>query len=153
MHLLRLNNLLAVIILSMCASACAPIVENRGKPLDPEDIQKITVHKHSKEDVLKILGSPTYVDPYSPNKWYYVSQIALRKAFFRPEKKEFKRITVVFNAADMLEEVSESDKDHVEDLKMVQRETKTSGKDMGNLEQIFGNFGRFQRQGDGSAAP
>lgn len=153
MHLPRLTTLLTVIILSICASACTPIVENRGKPLDPEDIQKVSVHKHSKNDVLKILGSPTYVDPYSSNKWYYVSQIAHRKAFFRPEEKDFKLVTVVFNAADMLEEVSESDKDHVEDLKMVQRETKTSGKDMGNLEQIFGNFGRFQRQGEASTAP
>src|SRR5580704_8822734 len=66
-------------------AGCAISVDQRGKLPDPDRIAEVQPGKTSKDQVIKILGSPSSSSTFDDNTWYYISRKTKQVAFFQPE--------------------------------------------------------------------
>lgn len=127
----------------LIVGACDPIVNVRGHVPTPGTMEKLEVGTQSREDVLRLLGSPSTVASFSDETWYYISQRQEYTAFFNPSVTEQKVTAVYFGDNGRIKEIKTFGPADAKDPGMVARTTPTSGKELTVLEQIFGNVGRF----------
>jgi len=123
--------------------ACSPIIDTRGNLPEAEDLEKIQVGATSREEVTRILGTPTSVSTFDPNTWYYISKRTETVAFFRPETVEQQVVTVRFDDTGTVKDLSETGKEPPQEVALVARTTPTAGQSFSLFQQIFGNLGRF----------
>ena len=65
-------------------TACETIVDQRGFAPTPGSVEKLEVGTQSREDVVRLIGSPSSVATFNPNVWYYISQKQETWAFLKP---------------------------------------------------------------------
>ncbi|MBM3585983.1 MAG: outer membrane protein assembly factor BamE [Alphaproteobacteria bacterium] len=131
------------LVAATLAGGCAPIVRNRGHVLDEDALQAIEVGIATQDDVFEALGSPSSVNTFGEPTWYYVSARTERTAFFEDELIEQSVVAVVFDESGTVASVDRYGVDDRWDLALVEAETPTHGKQLGVLQQLLGNIGRF----------
>lgn len=136
---------LAMVVITLALQGCAARIDKRGKSIDPEDIKKIQPHKDTQADVQRLLGSPTLIDRFDKDTWFYIYRLTTSQAFFRPEEKTLKIVAVNFDKNGIVKDVKKFGESGTHPVGLVSRETPTRGRDVGYLEQIFGNFGRIHK--------
>ena len=136
-------------------SACETIVDQRGFAPTPGSVEKLEIASQSREDVVRLIGSPSAVATFNPNTWYYISQKQETYAFFKPSMIEQNVLQLTFNESGRLQAMKKYDLAASRDIEMVSRITPTAGKELTVLEQIMGNVGRFSgpRQQSNPGAP
>jgi outer membrane protein assembly factor BamE (lipoprotein component of BamABCDE complex) len=145
----------ALLAPAVILGGCSNVVDQRGFTPTPGSVEKLEVGTQSREDVVRVVGSPSAVATFNPNIWYYISETQEYWAFTKPKITEQKVIQVTFNDSGRVEGIKNYDLKDAEDIAMVQRTTPTSGKQLTVLEQILGNVGRFSgpRQSGNPGAP
>ena len=131
----------------MLLHGCTPRINQHGKVLEADVVRELKAHHHKKDDVLKLLGSPTSVDLFDENTWFYHSKKTETTSFFLPETLEERTLTVRFNSDNTIEELKLS-QGSKKDIQIVQRETEVVEPEESILEQIFGSFSRFNERED-----
>ena len=126
---------------------CDPSFNQRGFAPTPGSVEKLEVGTQSREDVIRLVGSPSAVSTFNPNIWYYISETQESFAFLKPVISEQKVIQVTFNDSGRIQGIKNYDLKDAESIAMVQRITPTSGKELTALEQILGNVGKFNPAG------
>ena len=116
-------------------------------------MEKLEVGAQSREDVVRLIGSPSAVATFNPNIWYYISETQVYWAYTKPMIVEQKVMQVTFNDTGRIEAIKNYDLKDAQDIQMVQRITPTSGKELTILEQILGNVGRFNPVRSKETAP
>jgi len=136
-------------------AACETIIDQRGFAPTPGSVEKLDVGSQSREDVIRLIGSPSTVATFNPNVWYYISQKQEYYAFFKPEMIEQNVLQLTFNESGRLQAMKKYDLADAKDIEMVSRITPTAGKELTILEQLLGNVGRFSgpRQETNPGAP
>jgi outer membrane protein assembly factor BamE (lipoprotein component of BamABCDE complex) len=136
-------------------AACETIVDQRGFAPTPGSVEKLEVGSQSREDVVRLIGSPSAVATFNPNVWYYISQKEETYAFLKPVMVEQNVLQLSFNEAGRLQAMKKYELADGKDIEMVSRITPTAGKELTVLEQIMGNVGRFSgpRQETNPGAP
>ena len=109
----------------------------------PGSVDKLEIGAQSRDDVVRLIGSPSAVSTFNPNVWYYISQKQESWAFMKPEIVDQHVMQLTFNETGRLDAVKKYDQSDAEDITMVSRITPTAGKELTILEQILGNVGRF----------
>jgi len=130
------------IALLVTLSGCA-VVNIRGHEVDPAQLEKIEVGTTNKEKVAELLGTPSTVGTFDNKTWIYMSETTETRAFFNPTVLKSNVTRIEFDCNGLvasLDSLTEADKQVISHVK---RTTPTSGHSFGVLEQIFGNFGRF----------
>lgn len=149
----RMKNLLrpAFLALSIAvgASACTPMVENRGNLPHPEQLAQVKPGKSNRDDVQALLGSPSSTLNYGDETWHYISAKSEQVAFFSPKFTERTVISVSFDRGGLVKRMLIKGLADGKDIEVVERETPTAGKDLGILEQLLGNVGRFSKPAAG----
>ncbi len=150
--------LVAVLIGALASplvAGCESIVDLRGFAATPGSVEKLEVDTQSREDVVRLIGSPSAVATFNPNVWYYITQRQEYYAFFKPSMLEQNVIQLNFNESGRLTTIKKYDLSDARDIDMVSRITPTAGKEITVLEQIMGNVGRFSgpRQETNPGAP
>src|SRR5580765_6597828 len=84
-------------------SACETIVDQRGFAATPGSVEKVEVGSQSREDVIRLIGSPSTVATFNPNVWYYISQKQETYAFFKPDMIEQNVLQLTFNESGRLQ--------------------------------------------------
>jgi outer membrane protein assembly factor BamE (lipoprotein component of BamABCDE complex) len=125
---------------------CSPIVHHQGKLAEESALKEIARGRHTREDVERILGSPSTLATFNDKTWYYISKTTQAKAFFTPEVLDQKTIAITFDDAGYVKEIGELKLADAQDVELVERVTPTTGHSMTFLQQVFGNFGRMTRQ-------
>lgn len=152
---LRMKNLtpmrfaLLAVAVAFAAPACTPIVELRGNLPPPEQLEQVKVGKSSRDDVQALLGTPSNVTPFGDETWHYISTLTERKAFLEPVVLERKVITVVFDRSGMVRVLDTKGLQDGKEVKPVDRETPSAGKEMTILQQMLGNVGKFSKPAGG----
>lgn len=136
-------------------ASCETIVDQRGFAPTPGSVEKLEVGTQSREDVVRLIGSPSSVATFNPNTWYYISQKQETWAFLKPTMLEQNVMQLSFNDSGRLQAIKKYDLSDARDIEMVSRITPTAGKELTVLEQIMGNVGRFSgpRQETNPGAP
>ncbi|MCW5746651.1 MAG: outer membrane protein assembly factor BamE [Alphaproteobacteria bacterium] len=127
----------------MAVAACDPIVDVRGHVPTPGSMEKLEVGTQTREDVLRLIGSPSSVASFGDSVWYYVTQRQEATAFFAPKVSEQKVTAIYFGDDGRIKQIRTFGPEDARDPGMVDRKTPTVGKELTVLEQIFGNVGRF----------
>ncbi len=129
----------------LAIAGCSPKVHHQGKAIEESEIQQIKVNEHSKEDVSRMLGSPTMQSMFQDDRWYYFSKTTETTAFLKPVASEQNIYVINFNKSGKVREVKHLNLDNSQNVSYVNRETPTTGQDTSMLQQLFGNFGRITR--------
>ena len=131
---------------ALATAACEPMVDVHGNAPTPENLAE--VHPGlTKADVTALLGSPASSSPFTDDQWYYISSRFESHIFLKPEEVSRQVIIVTFDR-DKVSDVSVLRLRDGQDIAMNTRVTPTAGKDLGVLEQLIGNVGRFNTYKD-----
>ena len=122
---------------------CETYVDNRGFSPTPGAVEKVEVGSQSREDVVRLIGTPTAVSTFDPNVWYYINQRQEQFAFLKPTLAQQSIMQVTFADTGRVKDLKYYDLKDAKDVAMVSRVTPTSGKELSVVEQIMGNVGRF----------
>lgn len=143
---MRLSSLLAAsgaALASLLAAGCETNVDNRGFAPTPGSTEKLEVNAQSREDVVRLIGSPSSVATFNPSIWYYITQKQEQFAFFKSQILEQRVLQLTFNESGRLQSIKSYNLENAQDVAMVSRITPTAGKELTVLEQILGNIGKF----------
>lgn len=130
------------LMLGLTLAACTPTVAKRGNTIDDDQLNQIKVGESSREDVAKILGTPTQMATFDDKTWYYIGQRTEQEAFFDPELKEQKIVTVEFTPEGKVASVNKNGSELARAIDPVDRRTPTYGKELTLMQQLLGNLGR-----------
>ena len=135
--------------------ACDNIADVRGFSPSPGAVDKLEVNTQSREDVQRLIGTPSAVATFNPNVWYYISEKQEYWGPSRPWISEQRVIQITFNETGRVQNIKYFDLKDAQNVTMVARITPTSGKELTILEQILGNVGKFSgpRQSSNPGAP
>jgi outer membrane protein assembly factor BamE (lipoprotein component of BamABCDE complex) len=140
-------------VISLMLTGCEGNVDHRGFAATPGSVEKLELNSQSREDVIRLIGSPSSVATFNPNVWYYISQKQEQFAFFKEHIVDQKVLQLTFNESGRLQSIKNYDLDNAQDIAMVSRITPTAGKELTVLEQILGNVGKFSGKPLGSQNP
>ena len=131
--------------LCIALSACSTSrVYMRGNLPDPERVSELVPGNVTSSDILNSLGSPSSVNSFGNETWYYISEKVEIVAFLSPKVLERNILIVEFNKESQLTQVVRLGLNAGRDLAHVERITPTFGLELTVLEQIIGNFNRFR---------
>jgi outer membrane protein assembly factor BamE (lipoprotein component of BamABCDE complex) len=150
MSILRYSCCLAVISTAAIIAGCSTTVEQRGNLPPPEKVAKIHPGSTTKDEVVKILGTPSTVGVFNDNSWYYVSERTKQFAFFDPHVQDQQVYVVSFNDKGVVKTVDHKNLKDGRSISPVARTTPAPGRELSFLEQIVGNLGKFNGGGGGT---
>jgi outer membrane protein assembly factor BamE (lipoprotein component of BamABCDE complex) len=122
---------------------CSNYVDLRGFTPTPGAVEKVEVGSQSREDVVRLIGTPTAVSTFDPNVWYYISQRQEQVAFMKPSLVDQNIMQVTFADTGRVKDLKYYDLKDAQNVEMISRVTPTAGKELTVVEQIMGNVGRF----------
>lgn len=140
------------IILALVLASCAPIVDTRGHSAEAVDLKQIIVGQSTTEDVTALLGSPTSSSKFGDEIWYYITQKQERVGVFAPEVTEQHIVAVQFDANKVVSDLGEFSKADGKPVQIVSKTTPTEGHSVTFMEQMLGNFGRFNAPGHSASS-
>ncbi|MGE5546537.1 MAG: outer membrane protein assembly factor BamE [Solirubrobacterales bacterium] len=143
---LKISSLALAVALGLGAAACTPTVDVRGNLPTPEMLSLVTPGKSSRDDVTAALGTPSTTSTYGGETWHYISARTEQTAFFQPEVKEQKVVSIVFDKAGIVRDIATKGLEDAHEVQTVDRVTPTAGKELSILEQLIGNVGRFSKE-------
>lgn len=129
-------------------AGCSPKVDNRGYVKDATIKEQIQAGRETKEEVRQLLGSPSATSNYGQEAWYYVSTRKETVAFLAPEIVEQDVVRITFDANGVVSNIESYSKADGQDVDVSKRETPTEGHELGFIEQLLGNIGRFNKSED-----
>jgi outer membrane protein assembly factor BamE (lipoprotein component of BamABCDE complex) len=141
------------LLLALPLLACTPEISTHGYRIDEAALAQLEPGRTTRDGALQLLGSPSSVALFDDNVWYYVSQRTERMSFYQEEVVDQKVVTVTFDEQDRLSGIERQDLDDAVEVSLVDRETPTSGNELGIFEQFIGNIGRFNPQPQDADAP
>lgn len=147
--LIRPTPLALVLALTLSAGACTPSVDLRGNLPTPENLAQIKPGKTTRDEVQQLLGTPSSTATFGGESWQYISARTETTAFFKPELKDRKAVSITFDRSGVVKEVVERGMEDGVAVKAVERETPTAGKELSILEQLVGNIGKFSKDAKG----
>ncbi len=131
-------------------TACAPTVDQRGNLPEPENLAQIHPGTTTREQVAKILGTPSSTGVFDDKNWYYISRRTKRVAFFDPDVLDQQVYIVNFDATGVVRGVDHKNLKDGRDIDPAPGATPAPGRELTFLEQVLGNIGRFNKGGSSS---
>ena len=129
--------------------SCSPRIDTRGNLPNSDMLANIEIGRVNKQDVVQFIGSPSTKEIFKGESWYYISEKIETTAFFEPKISNRKVIIIRFDKKGIVKEIKTIGLKEAQNVKMVDRVTRTAGQEMTILKQLFGNIGRFQGAGGG----
>ncbi len=132
---------------------CSTAITTRGNAPNPKNLSQIKVGEHNRSQVARLLGTPSNAAIFNDSTWYYVSRKTKTVAFYKPEVLESQVIAIHFDTSGKVKEIRRYTKKDGRIITPVARSTPTPGREMGLLEQLLGNIGRFEVEDNRSSRP
>ena len=143
----------AALAASLVLGACSPVIKVHGFVPGEEQISRLKPGVHRQKDVADLLGSPSNVGTFREGTWYYVTRRTERVAFFEKKTIDQRVVVVKFDEAGLLKDITRYALADGREIEPVDRVTQTRGRELGFIEQIIGNIGRFPGREDTDAGP
>jgi outer membrane protein assembly factor BamE (lipoprotein component of BamABCDE complex) len=143
------------VILAATVAGCGAQIDRHGHVFMDVDLASVQPGM-SKDQVMSKLGSPDTTSSINGDAYYYISTTQKSYAFFKPWEIDRKVVAVYFDQRQTVDNVAQYGlKDGIV-VRYAKDETPARGKDLGLLEQIFGNISQrsmFKKQGDQGGIP
>lgn len=151
---MRKSNMVAFAILAaFLLSACSPTKFVRGNLIRESVLAQVKAGETNRAEVLQAFGSPTTSRSFDDSVWYYIGQKRERTTFLPSEIKAIEVYVLKFDENNILQNIDSYDRNSLRQLSYNERRTPTRGSELTMLQQLLGNFGRFEAdQARGSVA-
>jgi outer membrane protein assembly factor BamE (lipoprotein component of BamABCDE complex) len=130
----------ALICFGLLAGGCAPTVQVHGYVPSEADLSRIRPGFDDAGSVEEILGRPSSGGVLRDSAWYYVQSTVESFTYHAPEVIDRKVIAVNFNQAGTVTGVKRYGLQDGRVVDLETRTTETGGREMGMVEQLFGNL-------------
>ena len=136
--------LLPAMVLAGALVACAPTVDIAGYVPNETMIAEIVPGETTRETVLTVLGSPSSTATFDTDSWYYISRTTETLAFFDATVLDQTVLAVDFDEVGVVTGLRRYALDDARDIVPADGRTPTRGRELGLLEQLIGNIGRYR---------
>jgi outer membrane protein assembly factor BamE (lipoprotein component of BamABCDE complex) len=126
-------------------TACTAVVEQHGQRLDPDLLAAIRPGVSSKEEVARLLGSPSAIGTFDDRTWYYVTQRVEKHSFFQNRLAEQRVVAIRFDDRGIVQAIDERGLEEARAVRPAPDKTPTRGSELTIVQQLLGNIGRFNR--------
>ena len=131
-------------------AGCTVSVDQRGHLPDPDKLSEIHPGATTRDDVAKILGTPSSTGVFDSKDWFYISRKTKQVAFFDPDVLDQQVYVVRFDDKGVVSAVDHKDLKDGREIEPAPGATPAPGRELTFLEQILGNLGRYNKSGGGS---
>lgn len=140
-----------VLVLLISAGAllasCSAIIDNRGHSPEDTDFKQIVPGQSREDDVRVLLGTPSARSMYGDEIWYYITERKETVGMFPTEVVDQHVTEIHFDKDHTVTTISEADPKDIENVELVEKTSPTEGHNLTFMEQMLGNFGRFNAPG------
>jgi outer membrane protein assembly factor BamE (lipoprotein component of BamABCDE complex) len=130
--------------------ACATTV-NRGHLKEDESLTSIKTGVTTRDDVQKLLGSPSSESSFGPPTWYYVSSIHQTRSVLPVKVLDQHVVEITFDSGGVVQKMREYTLADGKEVEIASDYTATEGQKLGFFEQILANLGRFNNASGGAS--
>jgi len=128
----------------LCAAAgCSPTVTNHGYRLDPETMAQIRPGVTTRDEVARLLGSPSSVATFGDKSWYYVTQRTEQMTFYQSKVAAQNVVRIDFDQGGVVTDVDQRGLQEARNIAPAKQVTPSTGNELTLLQQFIGNIGRF----------
>lgn len=127
--------------------ACATTVP-RGHLKEDESLTEIKIGVTTKDQVQKLLGSPSSESTFGPTTWYYMSSIHLNRSVLATKITDQHVVEIAFNQDGLVTAMRQYTLADSKEVEVATDTTPTEGQKLGFFEQILANLGRFNNNSD-----
>src|SRR5216683_1215298 len=146
-----LSTALGMALAASALAACAPTVDQRGNLPGADKIAEIRPGATTRDEVAKILGTPSSTAVFDNKTWYYISRRTKQVAFFDPDVVDQQVYIVNFDERGVVKAVDHKDLKDGRDIEPAPGATPAPGRELTFLEQVLGNIGRFNKGASSSS--
>jgi outer membrane protein assembly factor BamE (lipoprotein component of BamABCDE complex) len=118
-------------------------IDQRGYVPNAEDMERVKPGLQGKDEIREILGTPSSISAFNDDRWYYISKKTSTTAFFTPTVLDQKVVVVEFDDTGLVKDIRNYKLEDGQMIDPVTRKTPAPGRELGFMEQLIGNFGRF----------
>jgi outer membrane protein assembly factor BamE (lipoprotein component of BamABCDE complex) len=137
-------------LLATGLGACVATVDKRGNLPEPDKLAQIQPGSTTREQVVKILGTPSSTGIFNDKSWYYISRRTKQVAFFDPDVLDQQVYVVNFDGKGVVNSVDHKDLKDGRDIEPAPGATPAPGRELTFVEQVLGNIGRFNKRSSSS---
>lgn len=150
---LHLAIIAAPVLIATVLAACEPRVSRHGQVLNQETVASIEPGVDHTSEVTRKLGTPSSHSLFGEDTWFYISQYRTTSVLSLPETESQTVVAIAFDSSGIVEEVAMLTIEDGIVIDPVSRATPTHGRELGLLEQLLGNIGRFDSPGTTAQFP
>jgi len=139
-----------IVAVAVLLVGCWSDVDQHGHLPTPDQIAQIKPGTTTKNDIVKLIGSPSSVSTFNDTTWYYISRRTKQIAFLQPQVLDQQVFIIDFDDNGVVKDLSHKDLADSRSVPMAPGATPAPGRELSFMEQLIGNVGRF---GGGGASP
>lgn len=152
-HPLRAALLAGAVGLGVLLGGCQAKIVQHGNVPDEDQVVQIQPGQDDKNRVEQLLGSPSTTGNFGDDIWYYVSKRTSQTAFFEPDIIDQGVLAIAFDNQGIVQDLKVYDQADGRLVAMVDRVTPTHGNELTIIQQMLGNLGRFNPEGQKKSGP
>jgi outer membrane protein assembly factor BamE (lipoprotein component of BamABCDE complex) len=137
------------LIVAAGLAGCQARIDQRGNKPDEDQVVQINPGVDDKQRVAELIGTPSSISTFDDRTWYYISKRTETMAFFDPEVTDQEVLAVAFTEDGIVDSLRLYGQEDGRTIAYVDRVTPTEGNELTLIQQMFGNLGRFNPEGDG----
>jgi outer membrane protein assembly factor BamE (lipoprotein component of BamABCDE complex) len=142
---LRKISLSASLAATLGLAACAANVDQRGNLPEADKLAEIHPGTTTRDQVVKILGTPSSTGTFDNKQWYYISRRTSQVAFLDPDLLDQQVYIVNFDGKGVVQGVAHKGLKDGREIEPAPGATPAPGRELTFLEQVLGNIGRFNK--------
>jgi outer membrane protein assembly factor BamE (lipoprotein component of BamABCDE complex) len=150
MIILRKSWICAAALAALPFAGCHTEIVQRGNLPTKARLAELEPGKTTRDQVVKILGSPSSVSVFDDKSWYYISKREKQVAFFQPAVLDQQVYIVRFDDNGVVTSIGHRNQKDGRDIVPVARTTPAPGRQLSFMEQLIGNIGKFNSAGGGN---
>ena len=128
-------------------AGCGIPVSDRGNLPKPENLAQVSPGVTDKASVKSLLGTPSSIATFDGDTWYYISKKEKQVAFLKPEVLDQEVYAVHFDDKGVVSNVKHLSMNDSQAMTPNPDATPAQGREFTFLEQLIGNFGKFNAAG------
>ncbi|NOZ42675.1 MAG: outer membrane protein assembly factor BamE [Alphaproteobacteria bacterium] len=140
---------MSVLLLESCTSRKFV----RGYVADAKMVAAIRPEVDTRNSVRKMLGSPSATATFDNNSWYYYSKKSESLAFFKEDITALNIIAVHFDNDGYVTGIKRYTLADHHNIVPVGKRTKTFGRELSFIQELFSNIGQFGAAGPSTVQP
>ena len=130
-----------LIISTVFLTSCVNQKLIHGNLPEAQLVSLLEIGKDSKESTSKILGQPTFKGILGDNSFYYIGTVNKKIAFLKPKLNNQYVLELNFDSSNILNKIYLYDENQTINVAMSSMETKSTGKKVSFLQQLFRSMG------------